>query len=177
MQLPVSARDPIMAKSLRPGNRQVAPPPRLADCPPSGIFTDGGCSPNPGPGGWAVVVVEDDQIVDEFYGGDPASTNNRMELTGLIRALQYCRDTLGNAVETIYSDSHLCVQTYNDWMERWAAQGWRRRTGPVENLDLVEELYQLKQECPQVRVAWIPAHRGLRWNEYVDELVARARPK
>jgi ribonuclease HI len=100
-----------------------------------------------------------------------------MELTGLIRALQYCRDTQSNSIDTIYSDSHLCVQTYNDWMERWAAQGWRRRTGPVENLDLVQELYQLKQQCPQVRVAWIPAHRGLRWNEYVDELVARARPK
>jgi len=175
MQFLVSVRDPIMAKSSRLGNRQVARPPRLADCPRSGIFTDGGCSPNPGPGGWAVVVVQDDQIVDEFYGGDPASTNNRMELTSLIRALLYCRNT--NRIDTIYSDSHLCVRTYNDWMERWAAQGWRRHTGPVENLDLVQELYQLKQQCPQVRVVWIPAHRGLRWNEYVDELVARARPK
>ncbi|MFT0786985.1 ribonuclease H family protein [Synechococcus sp. H55.10] len=167
----------MMAQVSRIHNRGGARPSRPVACPHSGIFTDGGCSPNPGPGGWAVVVVEDDQIVEEFWGGDPASTNNRMELTGLIRALQYCRDTQDNRMDTIYSDSHLCVQTYNDWMERWAAQGWRRRTGPVENLDLVQELYQLKRQCPQVRVAWIPAHRGLRWNEYVDGLVARARSR
>ena len=166
-----------MTKVSRMRSRKGARPSRLAACPRSGIFTDGGCSPNPGPGGWAVVVVQDDQIVEEFWGGDPDSTNNRMELTGLIRALQYCRHTQGNGVDTIYSDSHLCVQTYNDWMDRWAAQGWWRRTGPVENLDLVQELYQLKQQCPQVQVVWIPAHQGLRWNEYVDGLVAQARAR
>ncbi len=172
-----------MAKVSQIRNRKAARPTRLVTCPNTGIFTDGGCSPNPGPGGWAVVVVQDNQILDEFYGGDPASTNNRMELTGLIRALQYCRDTvrisgpqaLGNPVGTIYSDSNLCVQTYNSWMSQWAAQGWRRRTGPVENLDLVQELYQLQQQCPQVQVSWIQAHKGMRWNEYADELVARGR--
>ena len=166
-----------MTKVSRMRSRKGARPSRLVACPHSGIFTDGGCSPNPGPGGWAVVVVQDDQIVEEFWGGDPDSTSNRMELTGLIRALRYCRDTQGNSVDTIYSDSHLCVQTYNRWMSQWAAQGWRRRTGPVENLDLIQELYRLKQECPQVRVVWIQAHEGLRWNEYVDELVAQARAR
>ncbi len=142
--------------------------------PRTGIFTDGGCSPNPGPGGWAVVVVQEDEIVQEWCGRDPNSTNNRMELTALIQALQYCRDTPSNTIHTIYSDSHLCVQTYNCWMAQWAAQGWRRRSGPVENLDLVQQLYHLQQQCPHVRVSWIPAHKGMRWNEYVDQLVNRS---
>ncbi|MEN9261001.1 MAG: RNase H family protein, partial [Thermostichus sp. HHBFW_bins_43] len=120
-------------------------------------------------------VVQEDHILDEWFGGDPASTNNRMELTGLIQALQYCRDTAGNPIHTIYSDSNLCVQTYNTWMSQWAAQGWRRRTGPVENLDLVQQLYQLRQQCPHIQVRWIQAHKGMRWNEYADELVARGR--
>ncbi|MFQ3612342.1 MAG: RNase H family protein, partial [Cyanobacteriota bacterium] len=76
---------------------------------------------------------------------------------------------------TIYSDSNLCVQTYNSWMSQWAAQGWRRRTGPVENLDLVQQLHQLQQQCPHIHVSWIQAHKGMRWNEYADELVARGR--
>ncbi|MEN9202756.1 MAG: ribonuclease H [Thermostichus sp. DG_1_6_bins_120] len=150
-------------------------PTRLTVCPSSGIFTDGGCSPNPGPGGWAVVVVQDNQVVDEWYGGDPTSTNNRMELTGLIQALEYCHNTKSNTLHTIYSDSHLCVQIYNNWIAQWAAQGWRRRTGPVENLDLVQQLYQLKQQCPHIQVSWIQAHGGMRWNEYADKLVAQGR--
>lgn len=163
--------------------REASRPTQLVTCPRTGIFTDGGCSPNPGPGGWAVVVVKEDQIVDEWYGGDPASTSNRMELTGLIQALQYCYDAvrtsgpqaLDNTLYTIYSDSNLCVQIYNRWMSEWAARGWRRRTGPVENLDLVQRLYELQQLCPHVQVSWIQAHKGMRWNEYVDKLVARGR--
>lgn len=161
--------DPLIMATVSPR------PTRLAACPSTGIFTDGGCSPNPGPGGWAVVVVQDDQIVEQWFGGDPASTNNRMELTGLIQALRYCHETESNTIHTIYSDSNLCVRTYNSWMSQWAAQGWRRRSGPVENLDLVQQLHQLQQQCPHIQVRWIQAHKGMRWNEYADGLVARGR--
>ncbi|MDX2271493.1 MAG: ribonuclease H [Cyanobacteriota bacterium] len=147
--------------------------------PHSGIFTDGGCSPNPGPGGWGVVVVEADQIREQWVGGTSWSTNNRMELTALIRAITYVVEEGSAAHLPIYADSQLCVQTYNEWMEGWAKRGWRRKTGPVENLDLVQELYALKQKLKAtgspVTVSWIKAHAGLRWNEYADQLVQQGR--
>ncbi len=140
----------------------------------SGIFTDGGCSPNPGPGGWGFVVVEQDEVVHEAWGGKTDTTNNRMELTALIEALEYCRQSELGSV-TLYADSNLCVQTYNAWMAGWEARGWKRKKGPVENLDLVKQLAILKPQCPNVKVEWIKAHAGLRWNEYADRLVHRGR--
>ena len=72
--------------------------------------------------------------------------------------------------ETVYSDSRLVVQTLNEWAAGWARRGWKRRTGPVKNLDLVQRAYALAQERPRVRIEWIAAHDGARWNEYADAL-------
>jgi ribonuclease HI len=141
----------------------------------SGIFTDGGCSPNPGPGGWAFVVVQNGIKQDEAFGGEHQTTNNRMELTAILRALEYCRDKPLLEPVTLYADSDLCVQTYNSWMASWEARGWKRKTGPVENLDLVQQLAALKKQCPLVKVQWIKAHAGFRWNEYADRLVQQGR--
>jgi ribonuclease HI len=135
--------------------------------PRSGVFTDGSCEGNPGPGGWGVVWVEDDRIVAERCGSDPATTNNRMELRALIEAYQLLpRDSEA----TVYSDSQLCVKTVNEWAAGWAARGWRRKTGPIANLELVQELYRLARAHPKARLAWIAAHDGSRWNEYADAL-------
>ncbi len=120
-------------------------------------------------------MVQADQWVAERCGGEWSTTNNRMELIALIRALEYYRDELAPDPLTIYADSNLCVQTYNQWMQAWEAKGWRRKTGPVENLDLVQQLAALKRECPQVKVNWIKAHAGFKWNEYADQLVQRGR--
>ncbi|MEM6448535.1 MAG: ribonuclease H [Cyanobacteria bacterium P01_D01_bin.123] len=147
----------------------------------SGVFTDGGCSPNPGPGGWGYVVAEDDRVIAEDFGGDPGTTNNRMELTAIIHALAYCRDLAVARDEnppapiTIYADSKLCVQTYNEWMAGWEKRGWKRSRGAIQNLDLVKQLAALKVECPFVRLEWVAAHTGIRWNEYADSLVHRGR--
>ncbi len=140
----------------------------------SGIFTDGGCSPNPGPGGWGFVVVDQDTIVHEAYGGELETTNNRMELTAIIQALEYCLITPPKT-PILYADSNLCVQTYNEWMAGWEARGWRRKRGAIENLDLVKQLAALKQQYPQLQVTWIKAHAGLQWNEYADQLVQKGR--
>jgi ribonuclease HI len=120
-------------------------------------------------------VVDNNQVLEESFGGELQTTNNRMELTALIQALHYCcqHPTLNPA--QVYADSNLCVQIYNDWMQGWQARGWQRKTGPVENLDLVKQLAELKRQCPQVRVSWIKAHAGLRWNEYADRLVQKGR--
>ena len=141
------------------------------------VYTDGGCSPNPGPGGWGFVVVDDDKLVHENCGGASDTTNNRMELTAIIRALEYCQEQSGDwdSVQ-LYSDSNLCVQTYNTWMKGWEKRGWKRSKGPVQNLDLVKQLSALKKDSPQVKLAWIKAHSGQTWNEYVDRLTHQGRP-
>jgi ribonuclease HI len=135
--------------------------------PRTGVFTDGSCEGNPGPGGWGVVWVEDDRILREAHGADPATTNNRMELRALIEAF---RMLPADSTATVHSDSQLCVKTINEWAPGWAARGWRRKTGPIANLELVQELYALARAHPKVRLQWIAAHDGSRWNEYADAL-------
>jgi len=113
------------------------------------------------------VWVEDDRIVTARSGSDPKTTNNRMELRALIEAYRLLpRDSRS----TVYSDSQLCVRTVNEWAAGWAARGWRRKSGPIANLELVQELYALAQSHPGVRLTWIAAHDGSRWNEYADAL-------
>jgi len=135
--------------------------------PTTGMFTDGSCEGNPGPGGWAFVWVEDDRIIAEAHGYEPDTTNNRMELVALIEA--YRRMPPG-AELTIYSDSELCVKTMNEWAPNWQRRGWRRKGGPIKNLDLVQELYELVTSRHDVELRWIRAHAGARWNEYADAL-------
>jgi ribonuclease HI len=135
--------------------------------PKTGVFTDGSCEGNPGPGGWGFVWVEDDHIRAEACGGEPATTNNRMELTALIEAYRALPD---DADVTIYSDSQLCVKTVNEWARGWEARGWRRKTGPIANLELVQALWDLVKRRPRARLTWIRSHDGSRWNEYADAL-------
>jgi len=135
--------------------------------PKSGVFTDGACTGNPGPGGWGVVWVDDDRIVAQDCGAAPDTTNNRMELSALIAAFEMLpRD----AKVDVFSDSELCVKTLNLWAASWQRRGWKRKTGPVQNLDLVQRAYGLKLAHPGIRLQWIKAHDGSRWNEYADAL-------
>lgn len=142
------------------------------DGPTTGVFTDGSSVPNPGPGGWGAVYVVDDEIIAERHGHDPDTTNNRMELTALLAALDIV--PAGTAV-TVYSDSHLAVRTITEWAEGWKKRGWKRKSGPVENLDLVKEVYEGYKQRPELKLEWIKAHVGYRWNEYADELASRWR--
>lgn len=140
---------------------------RFRNGPQTGVFTDGGAQPNPGPGGWGFVFVRDSKILQQGYGHAPDTTNNRMELTALIEAFKALPE---DEEVTIYSDSDLCVKTINEWASAWEKRGWRRKTGPIKNLELVQELYALAQAHPKVRLQWIRAHNGDLWNEYADSL-------
>ena len=142
---------------------------RYSGGPKSGVFTDGSCDGNPGPGGWGVVWVEDDRVVDERHGFDDATTNNRMELTALIEAFRMLPE---DAELTVYSDSQLCVRTINEWASGWETRGWRRKGGPIANLELVKTLYDLAGTRPGASLVWIRAHDGSRWNEYADALAS-----
>jgi len=142
---------------------------RFSEGPQTGVFTDGGAAPNPGPGGWGYVHVENGAIVSEKHGHDPDTTNNRMELTALIQAFKMLPP---DSEITVFSDSNLCVQTINEWAATWEKKGWRRKTGPIKNLELVQELWQLHKSRPKVKLSWIKAHNGWLWNEYADALAS-----
>ena len=135
--------------------------------PTSGVFTDGSCSGNPGPGGWGAVYARDGIVLAQEWGSDPATTNNRMEFSAMIAGLQF----LGPAEEAdVYTDSALVVNTLTQWAQGWERNGWKRRDGEVKNLELVREAYELARERPLAHIRWIRAHDGSRWNEYADSL-------
>jgi len=148
-------------------SRQVSVAP--ADDPHTGVFTDGSASPNPGAGGWAAVWVIEDVIQAEAHGREPATTNNRMELRALIEG---ARLVPAGTTAVLWSDSNLAVRTINEWAAGWKQRGWKRKTGPVENLELVQELFDLVQSRPELEIRWIRAHVGHRWNEYADQLAS-----
>jgi ribonuclease HI len=140
---------------------------RFTEGPESGIFTDGSARPNPGRGGWGVVRVRDGEVLDERYGESPDTTNNIMELTALVTAYQMLSP---ESEEVIYTDSELCVNILTKWAASWKKNGWKRKSGPIKNLELVKELYALYVARPNVSIEWVKAHNGWRWNEYADSL-------
>jgi ribonuclease HI len=140
--------------------------------PDAGVFTDGGSVPNPGPGGWGAVYVVDGEIVGEDFGHHADTTNNRMELTALIHGVELV--PLGRAT-TVYTDSKLAVNTITEWAAGWERRGWKRKSGPVENLDLVKQAFYVFRRRPELDLQWIQAHVGYRWNEYADALASRWR--
>jgi len=173
------------------GRREGRPRPRVpkrpssrskqqdaADAPRVAIYTDGGASPNPGPGGWGAVLLvagEDGaHAVRELSGGAPHTTNNRMELTAAIRALEALP---AGTRARLYTDSQYLRRGITEWLPAWIARGWRKKDGgAVENDDLWRRLAQLAA-AHDVAWSWVRGHAGHRWNERADALAtAAARP-
>lgn len=140
------------------------------------IYTDGGCTGNPGPGGWAAVILDNGNDPREMSGGDESTTNNRMELTAVIGALGYVMDKFGTDISIdVYTDSQYVQKGISEWMPRWVRKGWKTAAGkPVKNKDLWLELKTLNEGL-NVEWKWVKGHAGDEWNERCDELVARER--
>ncbi len=134
------------------------------------VYADGGCDPNPGPGGWGVVIQAPEGTV-ELCGGDPQSTNNRMELTAAIRALEHFPE--GAAIE-MRCDSQYVVKSVTEWIRGWKLKGWRTTTGPVKNVELMQRLDELAARR-DVRWVWVKGHSGEAGNERADRLAAQGR--
>ena len=133
------------------------------------IYTDGGADPNPGIGGWAAILIDPATgKAREISGGEPRATNNRMELTAAIRALEAlkrpCRIDL-------FTDSLYLRKGITDWLPGWVARGWRRKAGELQNEDLWRRLFELIA-LHEVRWDWVKGHAGNRWNERADELAS-----
>ena len=133
------------------------------------IHTDGGCEGNPGPGGWAAVLRHAEHA-KELTGGEPATTNNRMELTAAIAALRALKEP---CVVNLYTDSEYVRNGITKWITSWKARGWRTADRkPVRNADLWRQLDALGAKH-RVRWHWLKGHAGHAENERCDQL-ARA---
>ena len=111
--------------------------------------------------------MEGGEIRGRRHGYDPATTNNRMELRALIEAFKMLPE---DAVANVLTDSRLCVNTITQWAPAWERKGWKKKSGPIKNLGLVQELLALCRAHPQCELIWVAAHSGNRWNEYADSL-------
>ncbi len=133
------------------------------------IYTDGACSGNPGPGGWGAILIYKSQR-KEICGGEAESTNNRMELTAAIRALE----TLKRPSDVdLYTDSRYVMDGITTWIHGWKAKGWRTAAKkPVKNEDLWRRLDEIANGH-KVKWHWVKGHDGDPENERADELARR----
>ncbi len=132
------------------------------------IYTDGACSGNPGPGGWAAVLLFKDQV-KEISGFDAMTTNNRMELRGVIEGLKQLK--VSDWKVKVYTDSAYIVNAFSqDWVGRWLKNGWKTsKKEAVLNQELWQELLEL-MKLNRVEIVKVKGHAGNRWNERCDEL-------
>ena len=130
------------------------------------IFTDGSASPNPGPGGFA--VIENGKPI--ALGAENPSTNIRME--GL--ALKKAFEILDGEEAEILTDSEFWINVLTKWAPTWEQNGWKKKTGEIKNLDIVKPLYELYKNS-NVELKWLKGHAGHEFNEMADEWANRAR--
>lgn len=139
------------------------------------LYTDGACSGNPGPGGWAYILKHPASgKVCDASGAEPATTNNRMELTGAIEGLASLKRRCSVRLVT---DSQYVAKGLAEWMPKWKAQGWQRREGgklkPVMNVDLWQKVDELLGRYA-VQVSHVLGHRGHPENEACDRMAVAA---
>ena len=137
------------------------------------IYTDGACSGNPGPGGWAAILSYNGHE-RELSGGEPATTNNRMELIAAISALEALKEPC--EVE-LWTDSQYLARAVNEgWLAGWKRRGWRRKEGELKNPELWQALDALLARH-KVSFNWLKGHDGHEYNERCDALAGAQRDK
>lgn len=137
------------------------------------IYTDGACSGNPGPGGWGAILEYKGQM-REMSGGERETTNNRMELMGVISALSALKEPC--SVE-LYTDSQYISKAINEnWLKSWKAKNWTRKGGELKNVDLWKRLDQLLS-THSVSFHWVKGHADNEFNNRCDALAVAQRDK
>ena len=130
------------------------------------LYTDGACRGNPGRGGWGAILVFG-KYEKEMSGGEPMTTNNRMELLAAISGLEALKEPCS---VTLYSDSKYLVDAFLlDWVESWRSHGWKRGKDELKNPDLWKRLYELTG-IHKVTFVWVKGHNGHDYNERCDKL-------
>ena len=143
------------------------------------IYTDGACIGNPGPGGWAAIILANNQK-KELFGGEKLTTNNRMELTAAIKALEYCAKEEGKQATLkqikIYTDSNYLKDGITTWISTWEKNNWKTYNKKnVKNVDLWKKLKELTQS-KQIEWHWVKSHSQDTLNELADTLAKKATP-
>jgi ribonuclease HI len=134
------------------------------------IYTDGACRGNPGPGGWAALLLMGEHE-RELSGAETLTTNNRMELTAVIRALEALKRPVA---ARIYTDSQYVRRGITEWLSSWKARDWRTADRkPVKNQDLWQRLEEVSASH-RLEWHWVPGHAGVPGNERVDRLANEA---
>ena len=140
------------------------------------IYTDGSAHPNPGPGGFGVVVLDNNENLWYTYSKqfEGKVTNNEMELKAILFAFLNHGEKINdwnNNIPIVYSDSNYCVQTFNDWMFRWARNNWIKSDKKIpENLDLIQAYYEWYQKGYRIYLRKVKGHAGQSGNELADKL-------
>ena len=143
------------------------------------IYTDGACVGNPGPGGWAAIILTDNEK-KEIFGGEKLTTNNRMELTATIKALEYCVTKEGKQPSLkqirIYTDSTYVKEGITVWISNWEKNNWKTADKKnVKNVDLWKKLKDLIKST-EVDWNWVKGHSENPMNELADQLAKKATP-
>ena len=140
------------------------------------IYTDGGCSGNPGPGGWAFAVAREKngkEAITTKSGGSPATTNNQMELTAVIEALLFVKNEYKDCRVVLLTDSQYVKNGITNWILNWLKNGWRTSAGkPVKNKEYWIRLKELT-DFVSVEWMWVKGHAGVELNELCDSLVRK----
>ncbi len=131
------------------------------------IYTDGACSGNPGPGGWGVVLRYGERE-KELSGGEESTTNNKMELTAVIKALEALKESCS---VSLYTDSKYVSEAFNQgWIYNWMKNGWKKADKkPVANVELWQRLYELWKKH-EITLIWVKGHADNPYNNRCDEL-------
>ena len=146
---------------------------------PYDVWTDGACSGNPGPGGWAAILCNEMGDTRELSGGEPWTSSNRMELTAAIEALEWfnAKKPKSRCQITIHSDSQYMVRGITEWLTGWIAKGWRKpNRDEVANRDLWERLIALAQRH-EVTWLWVRGHTTDAMNILADRLATGERDR
>ena len=143
------------------------------------IYTDGACIGNPGPGGWAAIIISENKK-NELFGGEKLTTNNRMELTAAIKALEYCskhkEKQLSLRQIKIFTDSNYVKEGITVWINSWEKNNWKTADKKnVKNVDLWKRLKELVKSN-QVEWNWVKGHSEDPMNDLADELAKKATP-
>ncbi len=135
------------------------------------IFGDGACSGNPGPGGWGAIVYNPDVGVRELGGALSPTTNNQMEMTAILKALEFLVGFKGTI--HVYTDSAYLLKGITEWVFGWKRRGWKTAEGKdVSNIPLWESLIEVSAKFQKKQIVWgyVPGHKGVPGNERVDQI-------
>lgn len=133
-------------------------------------YTDGSCQGNPGPGGFGVVVLDDNEnLITTYSEQHDYTTNNKMELSAILWA--FLKYGSKDKTLTIYSDSAYCVNTLTNWMFSWEKNGWKKANNqPPENLDLIKPFFKYFQLGNNIQLKKVKGHAQNKWNNMADQL-------